>query len=151
MADVQPNDIVYDLGSGDGRIIVMAAREFHATSVGIELNPFWVFWTRVKVALFQLRGKVNVVWGNFFNKDLSKANIVTLYLLQGTNDQLKPKLEKECKPGTRVISHIFTFDGWKPQKVDGAAEIYMYRIVEKKQKLSTEKLELKIDEKLCFL
>ena len=131
MADVKPGEVVYDLGSGDGRIIVMAAREFHATSVGIEVNQFWILWTRAKVALFHLSGKVNVVWGNFFNQDLSKANIVTLYLLQYTNQKLKPKLEKELKPGTRIISHAYTFDGWNPQKVDEESKIYMYRIADK--------------------
>lgn len=127
MANVQPGDIVYDLGSGDGRIIIMAAREFRATSVGIEINPFWVLWTKLKVALYQLSGKVNIVWGNFFNQDLSKANIVTLYLLQNTNDKLKLKLEREMKPGTRVISHIFTFDDWTLQKGDEESQIYMYK------------------------
>jgi predicted RNA methylase len=81
MGDVKPDDLLYDLGSGDGRIITMAAREFHAKSVGIEINPFWVFWTKLKVALFRLGGKANVIWSDFFNQDLSKANIVTLYLL----------------------------------------------------------------------
>ncbi|MFX0200726.1 MAG: SAM-dependent methyltransferase [Candidatus Hodarchaeota archaeon] len=129
MAEVKPGEVVYDLGSGDGRIIVIAAREFHSKSVRIEINPFWAFWTKVKVALFRLHGKVNVVWGNFFNQDLSQANIVTLYLLQDTNDKLKSKLKKELKPGTRVIFHVFTFDGWNPRKIDEDSKIYMYQIV----------------------
>jgi ubiquinone/menaquinone biosynthesis C-methylase UbiE len=126
MADVKPGDVVYDLGSGDGRIVTTTAREFFASSVGIDINPFWVFWTRVKVALFGLSGKVKVIWGNFFNQDLSRANVVTLYLEQGTNNRLKPKLEKELKPGTRVVSHVFTFDGWNPIKVDLESSIYLY-------------------------
>jgi hypothetical protein len=128
MADIKPGEVLYDLGSGDGRIILMAAREFHATSVGIEINPFLILWTRLKITLSRLRSKVGVVWGNFFNQDLSKANIVTLYLLQDTNQKLKPKLTKELKPGTRVISHVFTFDGWNLQKVDEESNIYMYKI-----------------------
>jgi hypothetical protein len=128
MADVQLDDVVYDMGSGDGRTILMAMREFHATSVGIELNPFWVFWTRVNVDRFRLSGQVNVVWGNFFNQDLSNADIVTLYLLQGTNDQLKRKFENELKPRTRVVSYDFTFDGWKPRKFDRRAHVYLYTI-----------------------
>jgi methylase of polypeptide subunit release factors len=94
MADVESGEVVYDLGSGDGRIIIMAAREFQANSVGIEINPISILWIKVKIALFRLSGKVNVVWGNFFNKDLSKANVVILYLLQGTNDKLKPNSKK---------------------------------------------------------
>ena len=65
IADIKSGDIVYDLGSGDGRIIVMAAREFQAASIGIEINPFWVVWTKIKIALFQLGNKVNVIWGTF--------------------------------------------------------------------------------------
>ncbi|UCE96174.1 MAG: SAM-dependent methyltransferase [Candidatus Bathyarchaeota archaeon] len=128
MADIKPGEVLYDLGSGDGRIIVMAAREFLASSVGIEINPFWIFWTKVKVLLYRLSGKVNIVWGNFFNQDLSKANIVTLYLLQHTNEKLKPKLKKDLKPGTRVISHVFTFDGWILEKSDHKSRIYLYKI-----------------------
>jgi predicted RNA methylase len=130
MADVHPGDVLYDLGCGDGRIIIMAAREFHAMSIGIDINPFWVFWIRVKIALFQLRGNVQVVRGNFFDQDLSNANIVTLYLLQETNEKLQPKLEKELQPGTRIISHVFTFTEWEPYKVDEDAHIYLYRIPE---------------------
>ena len=131
IADVQPGDILYDLGCGDGRIIIMAAREFHATSVGIDINPFWVLWIRVKVVLFQLRRSVKVVWGNFFDQDLSKADVVTLYLLQETNEKLQPKLEKELQPGTRVISHVFTFNEWEAYKVYEESNIYLYKIPEK--------------------
>jgi hypothetical protein len=109
----------------------MAARDYLARSVGIEINPFWIFWTRMKIALFKLSGKVNVVWGNFFDQDLSKADIVTLYLLQDTNEKLKPKLEKELKPGTLIVSHVFTFTGWNPQKADEKSQIYMYEINDK--------------------
>jgi hypothetical protein len=109
----------------------MAAREFHATSVGIDVNPFWVLWTRVKVALFRLSGGGRVVWGNFFNQDLGEANVVTLYLVQDTNDRLKPKLEKELKPGARVVSHVFPFKGWDPVAVDSESNIFLYRIGDK--------------------
>ena len=128
MANVKPGEVVFDLGSGDGRIIVMAAKEFNATSVGIEINPLWVLWTKVKIALFRLYGKGSVIWGNFFNLDLSKADIVTLYLLQNTNEKLKLKLENELKPGTRVVSHVFTFDGWVLEEFDSKSQIYMYKI-----------------------
>ena len=100
----------------------------HATSVGIDINPFWVLWTRAKIVLFRSRAKVKVIWGNFFNHDLRRANVVTLYLFQDTNNRLKPKLERELKPGTRIISYIFTFDGWKLEKVDHESKIYMYKI-----------------------
>jgi len=133
MADVKPGDVVYDLGSGDGRIMITAAKEFHARSVGIEINPLWVFWTRLIVTNLGLMDQAKVVWGNFFREDLSKADIVTLYLLQGTNDRLKSKLERELKPGTCVVSHVFTFTGWDPVKVDAESKIYLYIIKDKNQ------------------
>jgi len=134
MAGVKPEDVVYDLGSGDGRIMITAASEFHARSVGIEINPLWVFWTRLIVTILGLMDQAKVVWGNFFREDLSKANIVTLYLLQGTNDRLKSKLERELKPGTRVVSHVFTFAGWDPVKVDAESKIYVYTMKNQNQK-----------------
>ena len=128
IAEVKPGDIVYDLGSGDGRIIITAAKEFHARSVGVEVNPLWVLWTRWRIRKLKLNERVGVVWGYFFSKDLSKVDVVTLYLLQKTNDKLKQKLEKELKPGSRIVSHIFTFKDWKPVNTDSKAQIYLYKI-----------------------
>jgi hypothetical protein len=71
---------------------------------------------------------VNVICGDFFNQDISKANVVILYLLQRTNARLKPKLENELRPGTRVISHVYTFSDWVPDKVDEDSDIYLYRM-----------------------
>ena len=132
MGNVGPGDVLFDLGSGDGRILTMASKEFGAKAVGIEINPFLILWTKIKTVFSGLSGKVDVIWGNFFNQNLAKANVVTLYLLQGTNQKLKPKLEKELQPGTRIVSHVFTFDGWEPEKVDLDWKIYMYRIDDKK-------------------
>jgi cyclopropane fatty-acyl-phospholipid synthase-like methyltransferase len=126
MAGVNSGDVVYDLGSGDGRIIITAAKKFHARSVGVELNPLWVLWTRLRVSVLGLRGKTKVVWGNFFNVDLSKADVVTLYLIQNSNDKLEPKLKEQLKPGSRVVSHVFTFNDWNPVKADAELQIYLY-------------------------
>jgi cyclopropane fatty-acyl-phospholipid synthase-like methyltransferase len=126
MAGVNSGEVVYDLGSGDGRVIIAAAKRFHARSVGVELNPLWVLWTRLRVAVLGLRGKTKVVWGNFFNVDLSKADVVTLYLIQNTNDKLEPKLKEQLKPGSRVVSHVFTFNDWYPVKADADLQIYLY-------------------------
>jgi cyclopropane fatty-acyl-phospholipid synthase-like methyltransferase len=126
MAQVGPTDVVYDLGSGDGRIVVEAARRRQARAVGIEADPLRVLWSRSAIALLNLRSRVRIVWGNFFHQTISEATVVTLFLTQRTNQRLKTKLQRELKPGTRVISHVWTFDGWHPSKVDIAAEIYMY-------------------------
>ncbi|HMK95801.1 MAG TPA: hypothetical protein VK536_10440 [Candidatus Limnocylindrales bacterium] len=126
MANVKPGEVVYDLGSGDGRVIIAAAKKFHAASVGVELNPLWVFWTRLKVTASGLRGKTKVIWGNFFKVDLSKADVVTLYLIQNSNDRLEPKLKEQLKPGSRVVSHVFMFNDWNPVKADENLQIYVY-------------------------
>jgi tRNA A58 N-methylase Trm61 len=128
MAETEPGETVYDLGSGDGRIIITAAREFHANSVGVEINPLWVLWTQMRINLLKLEERVEVVWGDFFREDLGKADVVTVFLKQDTNDRLRPKLEREMKPGSRVVSYTYPFTGWKPLKADLKSEIFVYRI-----------------------
>jgi len=126
MAQVGPTDVVYDLGSGDGRIVVEAAKRRQARAVGIEADPLRVLWSRTVIAFLNLRGRVRIVWGNFFHQSISEATVVTLFLTQRTNQRLKTKLQRELRPGTRVISHVWTFDDWHPSKVDATAEVYMY-------------------------
>jgi len=128
MAEVGPADIVYDLGSGDGRIVVEAARRRQARAVGIEADPLRVLWSRLMIAFFNLRNRTRIVWGNFFHKSISEATVVTLFLTQRTNQRLKAKLQQELKPGTKVLSHVWTFDEWLPAKVDTETKIYMYII-----------------------
>jgi predicted RNA methylase len=128
MADVGPGDVVYDLGSGDGRVIITAARQFGARAVGIEVDPLRYLWTQLAITVFRLRGQVKVVWGDFFNQDLSRADVVTVYLQQETNLRLMNKLMHELRPGTRVVSHTFTFPGWQIISRDEKAQLYVYKI-----------------------
>jgi precorrin-6B methylase 2 len=128
MSGAGPSDIVYDLGSGDGRIVVEAARAYHARAVGVEADPLRVLFSRLVVALLHLDGQVKVVWGNFFRIDLSEATIVTLFLSQGTNQRLKSKLMAELKPGTRVVSYTWTFDDWVPALRDTKSKLFLYVI-----------------------
>jgi len=130
MSGAGPTDVVYDLGSGDGRVLVEAARTYHARAVGVEADPIRVLISRFLIGLHHLQGRANVVWGNFFHADLREATIVTLFLSQGTNRKLKHKLESELRPGTRVVSHVWTFDGWKPVSRDEDLELAMYVIQE---------------------
>jgi precorrin-6B methylase 2 len=134
MAKVKPGDVVYDLGSGDGRIIITAAKEFHARSVGIEANPLLILWARRKIRTMGLKDRVNVVWGNFFRKDLGEADVVTLFLMQGTNDGLRKKLEEELRPGARVVSHVFTFQEWRPLDANHGSDLYLYEIGNHREK-----------------
>jgi SAM-dependent methyltransferase len=123
MAEVRRGEILYDLGSGDGRIVKEAARGFGASATGVEISPLWVLWGRLATL-----GRARIVWANLFSVDLTEADVVTLYLWQGTNDRLKAKLEKELKTGSRIVSHAFTFDGWTPEKTDEKLKIYLYRV-----------------------
>jgi precorrin-6B methylase 2 len=128
MSGAGPSDVVYDLGSGDGRIIVEAARAYHARAVGVEADPLRVLFSRLVVALLHLKGQVRVIWGNFFHIDLSEATIVTLFLSQGTNQRLKSKLMAELRPGTRVVSYTWTFDDWVPALRDARSKLSLYVI-----------------------
>jgi SAM-dependent methyltransferase len=128
MAGIKEGDVVYDLGAGDGRIVIAAAKDFKAHSVGIEINPFLVFWARLRTRSMKLDVQAKIVWGNFYREDLSKADVVTLYLWQGTNDALRDKLKRELRTGSRVVSRIFTFSGWKPSVVDEKRSIYVYQM-----------------------
>ncbi|MEM7115062.1 MAG: class I SAM-dependent methyltransferase [Chloroflexota bacterium] len=109
MADVGSNDLVYDLGCGDGRTVVTAARRYGARAVGIEIDPLRYLWCQLLITVLGLRGRVKIVFGDFFNQDLSNATVVTCYLLQSTNEKLEAKFKQELSPSTRIVSHDFTF------------------------------------------
>ena len=128
MSGAGPSDVIYDLGSGDGRIVVEAAKRYHAKAVGVEADPLRVLFSRFMISLLHLKGRARIVWGNFFHVDLSEATIVTTFLSQGTNLRLEPKLIAELKPGTRVVSYEWTFDGWTPITRDAKNHISLYVI-----------------------
>ena len=126
LSEVGPSDVVYDLGSGDGRVVMEAARSYGARAVGVEADPLRVLYSRMSVSVRHLDGRVRVVWGNFFHTDLSDATVVTLFLTQGTNRRLKEKLLSELKPGARVVSYVWTFEDWTPDSKDEANELALY-------------------------
>ena len=116
MLKVKPNEVVYDLGSGDGRILIWAAKKFGAKGVGVEIDPLKTFYSHFMLLLFGLNKYAKIIRGDFYKVDLSKANVVTLFLLPETNQKLKDKLQKELRTGSRIVSYAFKFDGWKPSK-----------------------------------
>jgi len=128
LARIKPGEKVYDLGSGDGRIIIEAARLFGARSTGIEIDPFRYFYTRIKILRWRLQDRVHVLLGNFFYKDLSEADIVTIYLLQDTNLKLIRKFIQELRPGTRIVTNTFTLPGLKVLRQNKKEQIYVYKI-----------------------
>jgi hypothetical protein len=128
IAEIGPNDVLYDLGSGDGRIITEAVKSYGAKAVGIEADPIRVLWSRMFLFFYRIRDKSKIKWGNFFNEDIIEATAVTLFLGSKANEKLKEKLVKELKPGTPVVSYVWTFHDWKPVKVDFRDKIYLYII-----------------------
>ena len=127
-ADVGPQDTLIDLGSGDGRIILLAAQEFGASAFGIEADPLRVLITRIRIRLKGLEDQVEVIWGNFFKSDLGAASVVTIYQSTEINKKLKQQLEEQLHPGTRVVTYSFIFEGWEPVKVDESTKLYLYEI-----------------------
>jgi cyclopropane fatty-acyl-phospholipid synthase-like methyltransferase len=125
LAKVKPGEEVYDLGSGDGRIVIISTKEFGARSTGIEIDVFRAFYSKLLIRLLGLNGKARVIWSSFYKVDLSRADVVTVYLLPETNDKLMPKLERELRPTSRVVSHAFRFD-WQLLDSDEDARIYVY-------------------------
>ena len=125
LSKVKPGEEVYDLGSGDGRIVIISTKEFGARSTGIEIDVFRAFYSKLLIRLLGLGGKARVIWSSFYGVDLSKADVVTVYLMPETNDKLMPKLERELRPTSRVVSHAFRFD-WPLLESDEGAKIYVY-------------------------
>jgi predicted RNA methylase len=125
--------MVYDLGCGDGRIIITAAQKFGARSTGVELDPELHKRTTERIRELKLQDRVKVIQGNLLEVDLSPANVVTLYLLTDSNTKLRPNLEKYLKPGSRVVSHDFQIMGWTPTRVEKLVRdsrthtIYLYQ------------------------
>ena len=113
-ADVGQGDVVYDLGSGDGRIVIMAAREFGARGVGVEIDPELVELSRRKAARAGVSDRVEFRQEDLFETDIREATVVTLYLWPTMNNRLRPKLREELSPDTRILSYSFGIGGWTP-------------------------------------
>jgi tRNA A58 N-methylase Trm61 len=130
LADLKKGEIFYDLGSGDGRLVIAAALR-GAKAYGIEIDRFRAWYSRLRISLLGLKDKATIIQKNFFEVDLSEADVITSYLLQKTNDRLIPKLNKEVKKGARVLGIAFSFSGWQPTKIDKRGTkygpIYLYR------------------------
>ncbi|MCS7043633.1 MAG: class I SAM-dependent methyltransferase [Bryobacteraceae bacterium] len=116
LAKVTKNDIVYDLGCGDGRIVVTAAKKYGARGVGIDINPERIAEARENAKRNGVEHLVKFIEGDLFEADIREATVVTLFLLSSVNLKLRPKLLAELKPGTRVVSNTFDMGDWKPDK-----------------------------------
>jgi precorrin-6B methylase 2 len=118
LAGTRAGDLVADLGSGDGRIVITAARNFGARGLGIELDAGLVGSSRKNAAAAGVADRVSIVQGDVLTADFSQASVVTVYLLPNLMSQLQPRFVSELKPGTRIVSHSFRITGWRPDRID---------------------------------
>ena len=118
MANIKPGETLYDLGCGDGRILIAAAQKYPVKAVGVEISPKLVAQATASIQKAGLESKARVVQGDLMTADISSADVVTIYLATSLNEQLRPRLDKYLKPGARVISHDYAVPGWKPSKID---------------------------------
>jgi ubiquinone/menaquinone biosynthesis C-methylase UbiE len=133
MANVTKGDIHYDLGCGDGRIVISAAKK-GAIATGVDIDPQRIKEAKDNAKTAGVSDKVTFIEGNLFDLDFSKATVLTLYLLPSVNMKLRPKILNELKPGTRIVSHAFDMGDWEPEKkivVDGST-IYFWTVPERK-------------------
>jgi ribosomal protein L11 methylase PrmA len=114
LAHVTPEDVVYDLGSGDGRIVILAAQKYGAHAVGIEIDPKLVELSRQVAREGEVDDRATFMAGDFFTADISKATVITMWLSSTVNARLEPKLRRELKPGTRIVSRQFPIGEWPP-------------------------------------
>ena len=116
LAGVTKGDVVYDLGSGDGRLVIAAARDFGARGVGVEIDAKLVQDSRESALKTGVADRTQFLWQDIWETDIAPATVVTLYLRQDVNLKLRPKLFRELRPGTRVVSHDFDMGDWRPQR-----------------------------------
>jgi len=130
MAAVTKKDTVYDLGCGDGRIVITAAQKYGARGVGIDIDPERVAEATENVRKAGVADRVKIIRGDLFEADISPATVVTLYLLTELNLKLRPKLLRDLHPGARVVSHAFAMGDWKPERTAAVSgtTVYLWRI-----------------------
>lgn len=127
LANLHPGQTVVDIGSGDGRVLFAAAQK-GANAIGIEINPYLVWFTRIRAFLGPYRGRVRVIWKNLWKADVSRADVVFVYLIPWKMEELEIKLMEELKPGALVISNSFIFPSWKILRKDTDHHIYAFEI-----------------------
>lgn len=132
LANVSDGDVVYDLGSGDGRIVISAAQNYDIRGVGVDIDPALVQEARENANQAGVGDRVEFIQQDLFETDISDASVVTLYLLPDVNLSLRPKLLEDLQPGTRIVSHAFDMGDWKPEKVVevGGRTIYFWTVPE---------------------
>lgn len=135
LGHLQPGEKMVDLGSGDGRIVIMAAKEFKADASGVELDTDLYNQSMDRIRKLGLQDRARIIHGDILKQDYSSADLVTIYLLPSSNEKVRPLLEKQLRKGARVVSHDFDMSGWTPEEVDEVEDdgegrshtLYLYR------------------------
>jgi len=128
MVQLQPDELLYDLGAGDGRIILMAAEEFGARAIGIEVSLLQYLFTRLRIFFSGIKPKVSVRLENFYRTDLSDADVVFAYLTPDQTIRFQDDLARQLKPGARVVAVAFDFPDWKPIEFDEPYLLFAYEM-----------------------
>ena len=130
LAAIKPGETLYDLGCGDGRVLIAAVEKYNAKAIGVEINPKVAARAQSWIKKAKVENQARVIQGDLLEVDLTGADVVVIYLARQLNDQLRPRLEKYLKPGARVVSHDYPVSGWKPTKVDRTLShvIYLYEM-----------------------
>jgi 16S rRNA A1518/A1519 N6-dimethyltransferase RsmA/KsgA/DIM1 with predicted DNA glycosylase/AP lyase activity len=135
LGGLKSGEKMFDLGSGDGRIVIMAASKFHADATGVEFDRDLWKQSTDRIKSLGLDKQARIIHGDIMKQDYSSANLLTVYLLPSSNDKLRPLLEKQLKKGTRIVAHDFEFSGWTAEKVEQVEDdgegrshtLYLYR------------------------
>jgi protein-L-isoaspartate O-methyltransferase len=135
LGELKAGEKMFDLGSGDGRIVIMAAQRFHADATGVELDKNLARQSMEKIRKLGLEKSARILTGDLLKQDYTSADLITVYLLPLSNDKVQPVLDRELKHGARVVAHDFEFRGWPPDKIvtiddDGEGrshKLYLYR------------------------
>jgi len=137
LVDLQPGETLYDLGAGDGRVLLIAAKEFEAKAVGIEIGPIQCAWIGLRVMASGYSETIRLRWGNYFTSELTPADVVFVYATSREILRLASHLEKQMKPGTRVVSISADFPEWEPSAFDEGGLIFVYDMPPKYGSLTT--------------
>jgi SAM-dependent methyltransferase len=141
LADLKPNETFYDLGAGDGRVLLIAAREFNANATGIEIGPVQCALMYLRAAASGFGNKIQIKWGNYFNADLSQADVVFIYATSKEVAKLAAHLEKQMKPGSHLVSISADFPEWQPSEMDDRNLIFVYVMPPKPGNITTYLME----------
>lgn len=133
LADLQPGELLVDLGAGDGRVLLMAAQEFRSRALGIEIGPVQCLLGRLRIWFSGSQEKAQMRCADFYKADLSAADVVFVYATSSQTSRLRPLLERQLHPGTRVVSVAADFPDWQPKLVDREALLFVYEMPQKKK------------------